>query len=535
MMFGEEKLYKIITEAFEGDDEKILECINSSSIRFLTSKWPIRINNQYANETELRVAIQRVRNVYHLQEIKKLISFGDKNGVKIVFLKGIFLASDLYERIELRQSKDIDLLICDGDYPAIHHYLRYLGYECENITDEDLISGCYEEITRKYHAIFNKFIGKMTITIEVHCSITNSGNAFDEHSLSFLNNSIQVESFGLKPWLLSTEYNIIFLAMHFIKHIPKYYLQKLLTERCVEFNLLNLWDIALLIEKNKRAVNWDLILCESINMRVVEYVETVLCLVNSFFGQVVDTTILKSFRKNRQYTKLNDVQYVEYGFGIFMWMFSDFMAGLRESSEYQILKGEIGIVSRPFDYIKKNGMTMEMKEDNALISREFDIHFEDKTSAQLSLTLRLSKENISISYCVLSKNCCRVLSTDEDFFEKDGVELLLVLPDSVIHYMFSMASNADLIVSSQNVGEGKKRLWIDGMNYETFENDNCFGINLCIPLNSICHFEKMNEMIINIGGLVSNPSTQSFTGNYLLFDSPGDFYNYSKLPIISLI
>ena len=533
-MFGEEQLYKIFNEAFEGDVEKILECIDSSSIRFLTSEWPIKINKQHSKETELRIAVQRVRNVYNMQEIKKLIGFGEENRIKIVFLKGLFLASELYEKTEIRQSKDIDVLIGNENFPAIHHYLRSQGYECENIADEDLASGRYEGITRKYHAIYNKLMGKMTITIEVHCSITNSGNAFEEHSLSFLHNSIQVERLGLKPWLLPTEYNLIFLAMHFIKHAPKYYLQKLLTEKHVELNLLNLLDIALLIEKNRGSINWDLILSESINMKVVEYVETVLCLVNSFYGQVVDTDFLTSLCENREYTKLNDVQFVEYGLGIFMWLFPDFLAGLRDSSAHQILKGEIGIVGRPFDYVKKYGMTMELNGNSSLLSRDFKIDFEDKPSAQLSINLSLSTEKIYISYSVFDKDCCRVQSTDDFFFEKDGVELLLVLPNSVIHYMFSMASDVDLIISSQNVGEGRKSVWIDGIDYDTFEKDNCFGINLCIPFHSICEYEKMDEVVINIGGLVSNPSTQSFTGNYMLFDSPGDFYNFSKLPVIGL-
>lgn len=530
-MFGKEKIWEAIEATFQNDEEKIFDLLDLSGIRFLTMDRQRKIDPHYAEETVTRRSFQKIRNFFQLKVIDKLIDFCGEKNIRLVFLKGIFLAADLYEQIEDRQSKDIDCLIPIDRFPEVHKFLVVQGFECENVSNEALENDAYLEVVKGCHAVYNKSERKASITIEVHCSITNSGNAFEEHSEVFLNHSYRKRELGLDPYVLMPEYNLIYLMLHFMKHLPMHYLQYLLFGKKIELNLQNLLDMALLIEKYKDKIQWSVVLQEAINMRIVEYIETVSYMVNTFFGQMIEGSFLSALEQNREHTRLNMVQYEEYGLGKFMWLFPEFLRTLRTAGVEELLKGQIGSVGRPAEYVKRKGKTIDICRKETILTKEFRVRLSHDNRADLKLNVKLLEDRILISYEVFGKDCCKAICGDE-YFKKDGVEFLAVNSDCLIHYMFTIGEENELIISSQNHEFGSQMIHLEGLEYSIVDEDKHFSITLFLPYYVINNSSETNEIIINVGGLVSDPITQSFTGNYLLFETPGDFFNYSELPML---
>lgn len=65
---------------------------------------------------------QKLTNTFYLKEIKKIIEFGKSSGIKIVFMKGFYLAEKIYDDANLRITTDIDLLICEEDLVFVHEF-----------------------------------------------------------------------------------------------------------------------------------------------------------------------------------------------------------------------------------------------------------------------------------------------------------------------------------------------------------------------------------------------------------------------------
>ena len=68
------------------------------------------------------------RNTKICQDISIVLSSFNKEDLKVIPLKGIFLAEKVYNNIALRAMTDIDLLVKKEDLPKIDEVLDNLGY-----------------------------------------------------------------------------------------------------------------------------------------------------------------------------------------------------------------------------------------------------------------------------------------------------------------------------------------------------------------------------------------------------------------------
>lgn len=68
---------------------------------------------------------------------------------------------------------------------------------------------------------------------------------------------------GMKPYVFEIEYNIVYLMLHFYKHLPRNF-HFLMYHEETFLKLLNVHDIACFIMKNAKNVDW---------VRVVEIVK----------------------------------------------------------------------------------------------------------------------------------------------------------------------------------------------------------------------------------------------------------------------
>lgn len=69
-----------------------------------------------------------LRNTVIGEEAKKILKIFDEEKIKVIILKGVFLAENIYKNIALRPFTDTDMLIKKEDLSAVNKILNSLGY-----------------------------------------------------------------------------------------------------------------------------------------------------------------------------------------------------------------------------------------------------------------------------------------------------------------------------------------------------------------------------------------------------------------------
>ena len=72
--------------------------------------------------------VQRIINKINLLEVKKIVNFSEQTGIKVIFMKGMFFANEIYSDINLRVSMDIDLYVKECDLYKVCEFLTANGY-----------------------------------------------------------------------------------------------------------------------------------------------------------------------------------------------------------------------------------------------------------------------------------------------------------------------------------------------------------------------------------------------------------------------
>ena len=202
---------KIMIEKLELFLDKICDCssidiirvINYSHLRLLTVNYQKNIDRNYYYISMVSKRVQS--GIYEVQyeAIQEFLHICEQSGLKPVFMKGIFLAVELF---------------------------KGLGYECDG---SESLEKRYEQVQSR-HIRYQKKVGEIVVLIEVHSSILNPPNLFRIDVRQFLINIRQIEYRGLKPYVLAIEYNLIALILHFFKHLPADYFQKAMVgKKCI--------------------------------------------------------------------------------------------------------------------------------------------------------------------------------------------------------------------------------------------------------------------------------------------------------------
>ncbi len=120
---------------------------------------------------------QKRRNKIYLREIKQLASLAEKEGLMLIFLKGILLAKELYVDSDIRLSEDyvdsdirlsedIDILIDKKKELEYRLLFSRLGYETKGNQDISIS-----------HIVYTKQLADITVQVEVHGYIMNPPNS----------------------------------------------------------------------------------------------------------------------------------------------------------------------------------------------------------------------------------------------------------------------------------------------------------------------------------------------------------------------
>lgn len=530
---------QLFIDLYGNDSARILRAIQNTNTRFLTEELQLSLDREFYSISQKARVLQRLKNSCYLKDIKKMLSFAEKENLRLVFLKGIFLAADLYQKMDSRQSNDIDCLVEEKNFLKLHDFILQLGYESESISQDDITNGIYREKIDNEHSCYKKMIGNIALSIEVHCYAINAGKTFAESADFFIEQSEPGDLLELKPYLLKTEYNLVFLMMHFFKHLPVYYLHNSILGHPVKINLSNLCDIALMVKKYGQAIDWETVRELSKKLMVVSYVEAVALLVNKIFGPVFDGRFLNMLEECSDYSRLNKIKYERYGMGKFMWLFDEMVISLKQLSPCDIFEGKLSRIPDLRRVAVGNTNDLVRIGDGVVFTKEFPLGFGNaEEGAAAHLVAKIHDKGMDVCLKVDHKRCC-VYTGEGNLFDKDGIEILVVKKCCIIHKMYTISGEEEkygLIVTSQNdEQETKRNADNEFVKYEISDHLDGFTFRLWISFQALSILpQEEDEFIFNVGGLISNPFTEKFTGNYKLFDNQGDFFHFRNLPGVRL-
>ena len=190
------------------------------------------------------------RSLILSNELQKTLETLKIEGVDALVLKGASMAQNYYPFPELRPFNDIDILVHKKDLDKIKDTLIKSGYTPQEKSQENF--------SRKYWYSFHFIHKKKKILVEIHWNIAQ----LKRYKININNIWQKAASFNIgksNGLMMSTEDLIIYQALHLSYH---YY-----------DRLLWLVDIALIIEKEKKSIDWEKIVkkCTDQNCRFPVY------------------------------------------------------------------------------------------------------------------------------------------------------------------------------------------------------------------------------------------------------------------------
>lgn len=142
--------------------------------------------------------------------VKKLF---ENFGAKVIFMKGILVAADLYGDINKRRSGDIDILVNECDIQEVGQYLLDEGFECD-VDYEEWLNAIKEN-----HLVFNKTaFGKWDVMIEVHGKAFNPPYKYSEFTNLVWERAVHQDILDINPLLMDPYDRVVHYILHYYNH-----------------------------------------------------------------------------------------------------------------------------------------------------------------------------------------------------------------------------------------------------------------------------------------------------------------------------
>lgn len=533
----ENKVEDLLKSIQEDNNNDIVEIIRKSHLLLLADEYLRKTGNAYALKSRILQVKQKSRYEVFRTAIGEFLEECDKYNLKPVFMKGIFLATDLYEKIEKRPSHDIDVIIKLEEFSMYYKIMKELGYTYKFYRkDRDAYEDHYHELKER-HLGYYKEMNSTVVNIELHSAIMGATTLFLNTVDEFINSAVKKDFLGLTPYVLDTEHNLIQLALHFYKHLNKEYFHNMIFGREYSVNLSNIHDIALLQNKYQDQIDENKLLQIAKDMKVVRYISFVFELVNKMYGGLFRTEFLKMLSDNAAYSQINSIGSEGNGFGKLVWLFDIYIDYCKEITMKQFVLGDMPQEFNLIDILLpdqsqllcvKDGEELKVKEEYAYPMK---INNQDK-EVDVQLDILIDAELIKINYRVDNKQCCAFNEQTEYCYEKDGVEIVVIKDQSVIHRMYTVSNlnnQLSMIMFSSNTEEVID-LGSTDVKYFLDIHENDFVINLEIPWSSLDINPSMDKIIpFNIACLISNPETLTHDGWCTLFNKDELIWNFKDI------
>lgn len=224
-------------------------------------------------------------NLFLFQETRSIIEALNLAGIPAILFKGSALAIEIYGQAALRPCSDVDMLVAREKLPEVKKIFFDNGFSFP----KDLIDERFY-YRNHFHIAFNKPLKNAAVQIEVHWNLMDKyllkGTNIDEiwkrkQPLAFE---------GLQTYGLAPEDEIIYLALHTLKHgymnpyiasHPTRY--RHIFNPAAENRLLWFVDLKKILMARKDTVDWNLLHERAARWGVLESVRTILILLSALF------------------------------------------------------------------------------------------------------------------------------------------------------------------------------------------------------------------------------------------------------------
>ena len=158
------------------------------------------------------------RNMVLYKALNEVIEILDSNKIKVVVLKGMYVAEHFYKDIALRQSSDIDLLVEEKNGLKTLELIKTLGFQ--NISTE--ISEFIGGETYKIH--YSPLV-RNGVLVEVHHHLHKKNSRYAFQIQDMIDNSELVTLAGREVFALNIYDILIHTCVHIDKHFEEGYVQ----------------------------------------------------------------------------------------------------------------------------------------------------------------------------------------------------------------------------------------------------------------------------------------------------------------------
>jgi len=226
------------------------------------------------------------RNIKASQDINIVLSSFNKENLKAIPLKGMFLAEKIYNNIALRAMADIDILVKKEDLPRIDKTLENLGYKTR--VHKGLL---YNAIEKSYMNSVDYFkTDKTSPALHIHWHIVNVTLPTYMYT-----KNIKMERFWecARPTRLADAETLELAPHHLILHLAEHALKHSFDR------LILLSDIDAVIKKYGGQINWDRLIQETIEFGMERQVYYSLYFSRYFLDSEVPGYVLANLRPKR--------------------------------------------------------------------------------------------------------------------------------------------------------------------------------------------------------------------------------------------
>jgi|GEM_PF-6347241 len=298
------------------DNSRLLTDIGKFELGTILSDTVKRLDQTEYLRSCARMALQKAKNKVFEEELFIICDAAEQEGIKVIALKGLFLGRDIYDKIETRQSADIDILIDGSSVLPMLGILRKMGYQPFSkdygFQPWSSVEKNMDGLKIMKHEEFAKpaIIGgkKALVFLELHLNLTQAAVAKVDTSGLIARAVARLEG-GHTLHLLELNDNLMFLLLHFYEHFVVAFNCYCIGKSCEAFNLQNLHDMALLLDKYGPCICWDSILERADKSHICIYLAFSVYLFDSIYphripGDFLSKLILKGTDMSHSANKL---------------------------------------------------------------------------------------------------------------------------------------------------------------------------------------------------------------------------------------
>lgn len=223
--------------------------------------------NKYHESLDL-IAKQKHKNEIILFLVSEFTQKAAQRGIKSIYCKGLSLAADLYEPMEIRRCADIDILVGIDELEATLDMIGELGYltESDMPVNHHLANKIYEASLVNELDPLKRHVSwkgdEMDISLDLHFGLFLKRwyeGAADTRG--FMDRAVREIICGQPVWLLELHDRIVHLLVHFASdYTYDRFVLAFNTGRKQYPQIHQLHDIALMLDKYASVLDWNKII-----------------------------------------------------------------------------------------------------------------------------------------------------------------------------------------------------------------------------------------------------------------------------------